>query len=96
MTPSSNTLPNLLLPEEGNTPPLTPSDIDTAPNDVVRSSGDTVVSEDNLRDALAQVGAAKDVLQAELEATKKRVRTIEILDELIEPMAKRAFWFMCI
>lgn len=35
-------------------------------------------------------------LKQELEQTSKRVRTIQILDELIEPMANRSFWFMCI
>lgn len=34
-------------------------------------------------------------LQQELESTQKRVRTIEILDKLIEPMATKAFRFMC-
>ncbi|TMM48276.1 DUF2207 domain-containing protein [Qipengyuania marisflavi] len=59
------------------------------------SKGDTAVSEETLRNALSQVGAEKDALQAELELTQKRVRTIQILDDLIEPMANKAFIFMC-
>lgn len=76
-------------------PPATLDDIDNAPDGAALSVGDRNVTEDDYRRALARMGAAKDELQAELEATQKRVRTIEILDELIEPMASKAFWFMC-
>lgn len=75
--------------------PATLDDIDTAPDGAMLSAGDRDVSEDDYRRALARMGAEKDELQAELERTQKRVRTIEILDELIEPMANKAFWFMC-
>ena len=76
--------------------PLTVNDIKNAPNDAVVAVGDTHVSLEELRNTLARVGDEKDALQAELERVQRRVRTIEILDDLIEPMAKRAFGFMCV
>ena len=76
--------------------PLTVEDIENAPTDAVVVAGDTLVSLDDYRNALARVGDEKDALQAELERAQKRVRTIEILDDLIEPMAERAFAFMCV
>tara|TARA_R100001143_G_C3355383_1_gene131979 strand:+ start:879 stop:1307 length:429 start_codon:yes stop_codon:yes gene_type:complete len=85
-----------LQAEPPNNSPITVDDIDSAPDDTDAVQGDTLVSDDDLRGALARVGEEKDALQAELDQTKKRVRTIEILDELIEPYAKRAFIFMCV
>jgi hypothetical protein len=41
------------------------------------------------------VSAEKEALAEKLDQTEKRVRTVEILDELLEPMATKAFWFMC-
>lgn len=76
-------------------PPATLDDIDNAPDDAAFGVGDTHVSEEAYRRALARMGAEKDELQADLEETQRRVRTIEILDDLIEPMANKAFWFMC-
>lgn len=77
-------------------PPITLDDLDNAPDDAVVGAGDTLVSIDDYRNRLAIVGNERDALQAELEKVQKRVRTIEILDDLIEPMAKRSFGFMCV
>lgn len=95
MPTSSSILPSWHLQDEPDTKPLTPDDIDNAPNEVVVSGSDTLVSESDLRRALSQVGLEKDAIQAKLENTERRVRTIEILDELIEPYARRSFIFMC-
>lgn len=76
-------------------PPARIEDIETAPDGAVLAVGDTNVTEADYRRALSRIGAEKDELQAELEETRKRVRTIEILDDLIEPMANKAFVFMC-
>ena len=76
-------------------PPVNLNDIDSAPDDAALATGDTLVSIEDYRTALARVGNEKDALQAELEKVQKRVRTIQILDDLIEPMAKRSFAFMC-
>lgn len=82
--------------EQANSAPITVDDIDSAPDDTTSGEGDTPVSVEDYQRALASVGEEKDALKAELEQTKKRVRTIEILDKLIEPYAKRAFIFMCV
>jgi hypothetical protein len=79
-----------------NEAPVSLADIDSAPDDAAPAAGDTLVSIDDYRKALARVGGEKDAIQAELEKLQKRIRTIEILDELIEPMAVRSFTFMCI
>lgn len=85
------------MPEENESslPTITVDDIDRAPESAVVTSGDTIVSAEALRDAFVRATEENASLREELDKTKRRVRTIEILDELIEPMAKRAFWFMC-
>tara|TARA_R110002126_G_scaffold274922_1_gene420203 strand:+ start:269 stop:697 length:429 start_codon:yes stop_codon:yes gene_type:complete len=82
--------------EQTNSDLITVDDIDRAPDDTKAGEGDTPVSVEDYQKALARVGSEKDALQAELDQTKKRIRTIEILDELIEPYAKKAFIFMCV
>lgn len=77
-------------------PPVTLDDLDRSPDETAIADGGTLVSVEDYRTALARVGSERDALQAELEKTQKRVRTVEILDELIEPMAKRSFAFMCV
>lgn len=73
---------------------VTLNDLDNAPDSAALSDGDTLVSIEDYRKRLAIVGTERDALQAELEKVQRRVRTIQILDELIEPMAKRSFSFM--
>lgn len=82
--------------EEADPPAITVEDIDSSPGTAVVSRQDTHVSVGDYRAAFVQVSEEKDALQQDLDATRKRVRTVEILDELIEPYAKRSFWFMCI
>lgn len=84
------------MPDEANPPAITVEDIDSSPGTAIVSQQDTQVSAGDYRAAFVQVSEEKDALQQELDATRKRVRTVEILDELIEPYAKRSFWFMCI
>lgn len=74
---------------------VTLNDLDNAPDSAAVVAGDTLVSEEDYRKRLAIVGNERDALQAELEKVQRRVRTVEILDQLIEPMAKRSFAFMC-
>ncbi len=76
--------------------PVSVDDIDSAPDTALVTVGDQQVSIDDYQAAFVRVSEEKEAVWEELERTRKRVRTIEILDELIEPMAKRAFWFMCI
>jgi len=91
------------LPDEiSQSPAITVEDIDRA-TEIHRATekdsaaqGYTHVSIDAVREANIQLGEKYDSLKEELEKTKKRIRTIEILDDLIEPMATKAFWFMCV
>ncbi|MEA3538885.1 MAG: hypothetical protein U9R73_07125 [Pseudomonadota bacterium] len=83
------------LPEGSNLPTITVEDIDRAPEVSEVSKDDTLVGPDQLREALVRLGEDNAALRQDLDATKKRVKTIEILDQLIEPMAQRSFWFMC-
>jgi hypothetical protein len=87
------------LPDENKpeaVPAITVDDIDRAPENALVTGGDTIVSTEALRDAFVRTSEENAALKEELDRTKKRVRTIEILDELIEPMAKAAFIFMCV
>lgn len=93
---SNNTSLSLPLPDAANPTAITVEDIDSSPGLAALSQQDTQVSAGDYRGAFVQVSEEKDALQQELDATRKRVRTVEILDELIEPYAKRSFWFMCI
>lgn len=82
------------MPDAVNNLPVTVDDIETAPDNppfVAGAQGEV----DDYKAAFVRVSGEKEALLEKLERTEKRVRTIEILDELIEPMATRAFWFMC-
>ena len=84
------------MPDGNNpSPAITVDDIDNAPEAAVVTQSDTRVSVDAIRDAFVRLSEENASLKEELDKTKKRVRTIEILDELIEPMAWAAFKFMC-
>lgn len=93
---SSATLLSSPLPDEADLPSITVQDIDTAPGMPVVVSTDAQVPADALRSALVRLGDENAALKEDLDKTRKRVRTLEILDELIEPMAKRSFIFMCL
>jgi hypothetical protein len=82
------------LQDESNQPPISVDDIDTAPETSVVSETDTHVTVEQLRYALVEVSEKKFAVEQELDATKKRVKTTEILDELIKPFAEKSFWFM--
>ncbi|MEQ1900260.1 MAG: hypothetical protein ABL866_05960 [Devosia sp.] len=73
-------------------PPVTVEDIDSAP---VSTGAPETGKIAELREAFTRVSEEKAQLQVELDALAKKVRTLEILDDLIEPYAKRAFAFMC-
>ncbi len=83
------------MPEDPDPPPINVSDIDSAPTSPIPLPGDVPVSADQLRYVLARLGEENADLKQALEETIKRVKTTEILDQLIEPMAKRSFVFMC-
>lgn len=75
---------------------VTVDDIDSAANTVSPSKSDTPVSFEEINAAFSRVAEERDALAADVEILKKKIRTTEILDDLIEPFAHKAFWFMCI
>ncbi|OED46645.1 hypothetical protein AB838_19125 [Rhodobacteraceae bacterium (ex Bugula neritina AB1)] len=81
--------------EHEQQPEISVDDIDNAPRGVPASGTDVPVSIEDLSAALSRVSDEKAALEQELEETRKKVRTTEILDDLIEPYAKKAYRFMC-
>lgn len=71
-------------------------DIDNAPTTATVSGQDVSVSTADFREAFVRLSEENALLKEDLDKTKKRVRTVEILDDLIEPFAHKAYWFMCI
>lgn len=84
------------MQEGDDTLPITVEDIDNAPTTAVVSASDTPVTADDYRTAFVRLTEDCNSLREELDRTKKRVKTTEILDELIQPFAKKSFWFMCV
>ncbi len=82
------------MPVEDSAGPITVDDIDRAIANVPASGNDTPVAAEDWKDAYTRLSQENALLKQELDKTEKRVRTIEILDELIEPMANRSFIFM--
>lgn len=83
------------MPDGDDPVQITVDDIDRAPETAAVTHSDTLVTSEALRDAFVRLSEENATLKEDLEVTRKRVRTIEILDDLIEPMAKRSFGFMC-
>ncbi len=75
-------------------PDINISDIDTAPSSTEVTATDTVVKIDDYKEAFARATERNAQLEEELDAAKKKARSVEILDNLIEPSAKKAFNFM--
>jgi hypothetical protein len=77
------------LPEK-----ITLDDMDNAPSETVQTGTDVVVTRDDLTAALARVSDENSQLKQDLEAAQKKIRTTEILDDLLELSAKKAFNYM--
>lgn len=70
-------------------------DIDNAPQTAERTSTDAPVTERALHSEFVRIAEENAQLRQDLEAAQKKARASEILDDLIEPYAAKAFWFMC-
>lgn len=82
--------------QDENKPPekITLEDMDNAPPVTEPTKGDVVVTKENLVAALARISEENSQLKQDLEAVQKKVRTTEILDNLLEPSANKAFRYM--
>ncbi|SLN69544.1 hypothetical protein AQS8620_03288 [Aquimixticola soesokkakensis] len=68
--------------------------MDNAPSETAQTGTDVVVTRDDLTAALARVSDENSQLKQDLEAAQKKIKTTEILDDLLEPSAKKAFNYM--
>lgn len=75
-------------------PDIRVEDIDLAANATVSTADDTVVTLHDMKKAFSRVTEENAQLKQELDEAKRKARTSEILDSLIEPYAKKAFFFM--
>jgi hypothetical protein len=70
--------------------------MDNAPSETPQTESDVVVSKDVLTAALARISDENFQLKQDLEAAQKKIRTTQILDDLLEPSATKAFRYMFI
>lgn len=75
-------------------PEIRVEDIDLAANATVSTAADTVVTLDDMKGAFSRVTEDNARLKQELDEAQRKAKTAEILDSLIEPYAKKAFFFM--
>ena len=68
--------------------------MDNAPSETAQTGTDVVVTRDDLTAALARVSDENSQLRQDLEAAQKKIRTTEILDDLMKPSATKAFNYM--
>lgn len=68
--------------------------MDNAPSETVPTETDVVVSRDDLTAALARVSDENSQLKQDLDKAEKKIRTSEILDDMLKPSATKAFNYM--
>lgn len=68
--------------------------MDNAPSETAQTEKDVVVTRDDLTVTLARISEENSQLKQDLDAATKKIRTTEILDELLEPSARKAFNYM--
>lgn len=83
------------MQDDPKQPDISVDDIDTAPSYTPPSAADVSVSVGEYVQAIARISEENSSLKQELEETKAKVRTTEILDDLMKPYAKGAYIFMC-
>lgn len=84
------------MPVDKTKSKITVSDIDRAPDTVgSETEDDSEINFLELLDRLSLIATENEELKDENRQLKRTARTIEILDELIEPYAGKAFLFMC-
>lgn len=73
---------------------ITLGDMDNAPSETAQTETDVVVTKDDLTVALARVSDENFQLKQGLDEAEKKIRTSKILDNMLEPSAKKAFNYM--
>ncbi|MEL7463347.1 MAG: hypothetical protein AAFN79_04735 [Pseudomonadota bacterium] len=83
------------MPDEQNKPePITLDDLDKSAQTVKPSPSDVQVRLQDMTAAFSRVTEENADLKQEIDTLKKKVRTTEILDELMKPSATKAFYYM--
>ena len=75
---------------------ITLDDMDNAPSETAQTGADVVVTRDDLTAALARVSDENSQLKQDLDKAEKKIRTSEILDNMLEPSARKAFNYMVV
>lgn len=78
-------------------PQISLEDLDKAPSNLPVSTQPVPFNDvEKLRTKFDEVSTKNFELEEEVIRLRKSVATASILDSLIEPHARKAFWFMCI
>ena len=87
--------------QDDKQPDVTLSDLDNSPPNVPASGGDTLVASNQIRkewlEATARISDLEEQLRdanRQLDEANRKVTTVEILDDLLEPSANKAFKYM--
>lgn len=80
--------------QDDKQPDVTLSDLDNSPPNVRPSGRDIIVSPDQIRNEWLEATVKISDLEEQLREAKRKARTTEILDDLLEPSAKKAFRYM--
>lgn len=83
------------MQDDNNQPEITLDDIDSSPQTVAPSATDVPVRLEELNAAFSRVTEDNAALKEENDQLRKKVRTTEILDDLMKPYASKAYIFMC-
>lgn len=80
--------------QDDKQPDVTLSDLDNSPPNIPASGGDILVSSIQIKKEWLEATDKIADLEEQLREAKRKARTAEILDDLLEPSAKKAFWYM--
>ena len=83
------------MQDDNDQPEISPQDIDTAPTSTAPTDDDVQVTLENYVAEFSRVTEELSQAQIDLAEAKRKARTSQILDDLIEPYAKKAYRFMC-
>ncbi|MBL4556357.1 MAG: hypothetical protein JKP98_01520 [Rhodobacteraceae bacterium] len=83
------------MQDEQSTPEeITLDDLDKSASVVKPTSSDVQVRPEDMNSAFSRVTEENADLKQEIDELRKKVRTTEILDELMKPSAAKAFTYM--
>lgn len=84
------------MPDDNDKPEITVSDIDNSADVIPANKSDVPVNFEQLNAAFIRVVEENEALKGKNDELAKKVKTTEILDNLMKPSANKAFWYMFI